>query len=248
MKWRNHLDIADAVADALALPPYQKEILRQASVEPDKHGERVLHFDGKGEPHLRWMRHHRPEAQVIESLLRKGRRAFLEGREDDAIWCVGKALHFLQDDCVSTGLLGRAHDEREDEISDHRVSRETVAAGAREAEVSLNFMRECVRSVTPCRDPLVALNRAGLFSGAVAASVLRGCSSDRGLLDEWQLVRRRFQMIVLPAAGALVITALAASVLVNEPLIALASVPGLLAPWAYRRYWFLKEEMSWFGP
>ena len=68
MKWRNHLDIADAVADALALPPYQKEILRQASVEPDKHGERVLHFDRKGEPYLRWMRHHRPEAQVIESL------------------------------------------------------------------------------------------------------------------------------------------------------------------------------------
>src|SRR5512135_194074 len=106
MKWQNHLEIADAVAEALALPPGLKEILRQASIEPDKHGERLVRFDGKGEPHLRWMRHHRPEAQVIESLARKGRIAFLEGRDDDAVWCLGKALHFLQDDCVSTGLLG----------------------------------------------------------------------------------------------------------------------------------------------
>ena len=95
MKWRNHLDIADAVADALELSPHRKEILRQASVEPDKHGERVLHFDRRGEPYLRWMRHHHPEAEVIEAMAWKARYALLEGREDDAVWCVGKALHFL---------------------------------------------------------------------------------------------------------------------------------------------------------
>ncbi len=174
MKWRNHLDIADAVADALSLSPDQTEILRQASIEPDKHGERVLRFDRKGEPYLRWIRHHRPEAEVIEALAWKGRRAFLAGREDDAIWCVGKALHFLQDQCVSVGPLGLGHDGSELAISDHRVSREAVLSGVRGAKVSAHFMRECVRSVRPSRDPVAALNRAGLFSGALAASVLRG--------------------------------------------------------------------------
>jgi hypothetical protein len=246
MKWRNHLDIADAVADALALPFYQKEVLRQASVEPDKHGERMLHFDRKGNPYLRWMRHHHPEAQVIESLAWKGRRAFLEGRDDDAVWCVGKALHFLQDDCVSTGLFGMAHDDIEEAISGLRLSRETVVSGVRGAKVSVSFMRECVRSVKSCRDPEAALGRAGLFSGALAASVLRGRTPDRRLMEEWQSVRHRFRLVVLPASLLLAVAGLMSSLLSNDPRIALLVMPALLAPFAYRRYWFLKEEMTWF--
>jgi hypothetical protein len=247
MKWRNHLDIADAVADALELPSHQKEVLRQASVEPDKHGERLLHFDRNGEPHLRWMRHHRPEARVIESLAWKGRRAFLEGRDDDAVWCVGKALHFLQDDCVSTGAFGRAHDDSEEAISDLRLSRETVVSGVSGAKVSMNFMLGCVRSAKPCRDPEVALNRAGLFSGALAASVLLGRTPDRRLMEEWLSVRRRFRLAVLPSSLSLAAAVLMSSLLVNELIIAPLAMVALLAPWAYRRYWFLKEEMTWFG-
>ena len=98
----------------------------------------------------------------------------------------------------------------EDAISDHRVSRETVVRRSRERPRSpLNFMRECVRSVKPCRDPMMALNRAGLFSGASAASVLRGRTPDRGLLEEWLRARRRFRLVVLPASLALAIAALA---------------------------------------
>ncbi len=247
MKWRNHLDIADAVADALALSSYQKEVLRQASVEPDRHGERVLRFDRKGEPYLRWMRHHRPEVELIESLAWKGRRAFLQGREDDAVWCLGKALHFLQDYCVHIGPFGAGHDGSEMAIADHRVSRETVASGASGATVSVTFMRKCLRSVKPCRDPTMALDQAGLFSGALAASVLRGRTPDRRMLEEWRCIRRRFRLIVIPASSLFAVGALVLSVLVNEPTIALLALPALSAPLAYRRYWFLKEEMAWFG-
>ncbi len=247
MKWRNHLDIADAVADALELPPHRKEILRQASIEPDKHGERVLHFDRRGEPYLRWMRHHHPEAEVIEAMAWKARHAFLEGREDDAVWCVGKALHFLQDDCVSIGALGTRHDSSEEAISELRLSRETVVSGVQGAKVSVNFMRECLRSIRPCRDPTTALNRAALFSGALAASILRGRNPERRLLLEWLATRRRFLIRVVPASVVLAIAALVSSLLADEPLFALFALPALFAPIAYRRYWFLKEEMTWFG-
>jgi hypothetical protein len=246
MKWRNHLDIADAVADALSFSPGQKEILRQASIEPDKHGEKVLRFDRNGEPYLHWMRHHRPEAEVIEAMAWKGRRAFLAGREEDAIWCLGKALHFLQDQCVSVGPLGKGHDSNELAISDLRVSRETVLSGVRDAKVSASFMRECVRSVRPSRDPVTALNRAGLFSGALAASVLQERYPDRGLLAEWQLAKRRF-WLALFASLAFAIAAPVASLLAAVPLVALAGLPALAAPWAYLRYRFLREEMAWFG-
>ncbi len=247
MKWRNHLDIADAVADALELSPHRKEILRQASVEPDKHGERVLHFDRRGEPYLRWMRHHHPEAEVIEAMAWKARYALLEGREDDAVWCVGKALHFLQDDCVSLGPLGTRHDRSELAISELRLSRETVVSGVRGAKVSVNFMRECLRSIRPSRDPMTALDRAALFSGALAASVLRGRNPERRLLSEWLATRRRFLLGVVPASFALAIAAFVSSLLANEPMITLIAFPALFAPFAYRRYWFLKEEMTWFG-
>jgi hypothetical protein len=246
MKWRNHLDIADAVADALSLSSYHREVLRQASVEPDRNGERVLHFDRKGQPYLRWMRHHRPEVAVIESLAWKGRLAFLEGREDDAIWCLGKALHFLQDYCVSIGPFGTGHDGSEEAISEHRVSQETVVSGARGAKVSVAFMRECLRSIKPCRDPMMALNQASLFSGALAASVLRGRAPNRRLLEEWQRTRRRFRMAIIPISSSVAIGAPLAALLANEPLIALILLPALLAPWSYRHYWFLKEEMAWF--
>jgi len=247
MKWRNHLDIADAVADALALPSHRREILRQASIEPDKHGERVLRFDRKGEPYLRWMPHHRPDDEVIEALAWKARRAFLEGREDDAVWCMGKALHFLQDDCVSTGPLGKGHDSSEDAMAELRLSRETVASGVNNAKVSVNFMRECIQSVRPCRDPLMALNRAGLFSGALAASVLQGKNPERWLKQEWIVAKRRFRLVVLPTAILLASAALVASLMANELLIVLLALPALIAPFACGRYWLLKEEMSWFG-
>lgn len=247
MKWRNHLDIADAVAEALGLPPYLREVLRQASVEPDKHGERLMQFDRKGEPSLRWTRHHRPEVEVIESLAWKGRRAFLEGRQDDAVWCVGKALHYLQDECVSTGLLGIKHDDREDAISDHRVSRDAVLSGVRGAEPSASFMRDVLRSIRPNRDPVKALDRAGLFSGALAASVLLEREPNRRILLEWQGARRRFRTVVLPASIMVAVVASMASFLLGEALIVLAVVPAFLAPIAYRRYWSTKEEMAWFG-
>ena len=247
MKWRNHLDIADAVADALALSPYQREVLRQASVEPDKNGERVLRFDRKGELYLRWMRHHRPEVEVIESLAWKGRLAFLEGRDDDAIWCVGKALHFLQDYCVSIGPFGMGHDDSEIAISEYRVSQKTVVSGVLGAKVSVAFMRECLRSVRPCRDPMMALNQAGLFSGALAASVMRGRAPDRRLLEEWQRTRHRFRLAIVPASFSVAVGAPLTSLVSNEPLISLFALPALLAPWSFRHYWFLKEEMAWFG-
>jgi len=221
--------------------------LRQASVEPDKNGERVLRFDRKGQPYLRWMRHHRPEVQVIESLAWKGRLAFLEGREDDAIWCLGKALHFLQDYCVSVGPFGMGHDGCEEAISEYRVSQETVVSAVRGSTVSAAFVRECLRSVRPCRDPMTALNQATIFSGALAASVLRGRTPDRRLLEEWQRTRRRFRLVIVPISFPVAVGAPLISFIVNEPLIALFMLPALLAPWSYRHYWFLKDEMAWFG-
>ena len=144
---------------------------------------------------------------MIESLAWKGRRAFLERREDDAVWCVGKALHYLQDECVSTGLLGTKHDDREDAISDHRVSRDAVNSGVRGAEPSAHFMREVLRSIKPNRDPVKALDRAGLFSGALAASVLLEREPDRRILLEWQGTRRRFWTAVLPASVLVAVVA-----------------------------------------
>jgi hypothetical protein len=216
-------------------------------VEPDKNGERVLRFDRKCQPYLRWMRHHRPEVEVIESLAWKGRHAFLEGRDDDAIWCLGKALHFLQDYCVSIGPFGMGHDDSEDAISEYRVSRRTVFSAVCGAKVSVAFMRECLRSVKPCHDPTIALNQAGLFSGALAASVLRGRAPNRGLLEEWQRTRRRFRLMIIPVSFSAAVGAPLMSILANEPLIALFALPALLAPWSYRHYWLLKEEMAWFG-
>jgi hypothetical protein len=194
------------------------------------------------------MRHHRPDDEVIEALAWKARRAFLEGRDDDAVWCMGKALHFLQDEYVSIGPLGRGHDSSEDSISELRLSRETVVSGVQGAKVSVNFMRECIQSVRPYRDPLMALNRAALFSGALAASVLRGKDPERGLKLEWIAARRRLRLVILPTTILLAIAAFVVSLMTNEILIALVALSALLAPFAYRRYWFLKEEMSWFDP
>jgi hypothetical protein len=54
--------------------------------------------------------------------------------------------------------------------------------------------------------------------------------------------------VILPTTILLAIAAFVVSLMTNEILIALVALSALLAPFAYRRYWFLKEEMSWFDP
>jgi hypothetical protein len=122
-----------------------------------------------------------------------------------------------------------------------------VASGVRGAKVSVAFMHDCLWSIKPCRDPLVALDQAGIFSGALAASVLRGKVPSRRLLEEWQRARRQFWMVAVPASFSVAVGAPLLSLLVNEPLVALFALAAVLATWSYRHYWFLKKELTWFG-
>jgi hypothetical protein len=138
------------------------------------------------------------------------------------------------------------HDDSEIAIADYRVSQETVTSGVRGAKVSVTFMRDCIRSVKPCRDPMLALKQAGIFSGALAASVLRGREPDLRLVEEWRRTRRRFR-IILPVSLSIAVGTLMTSILVNDLLVVLLALSILLMPWIYRPYWFLKEEMIWFG-
>ena len=65
MKWKSHLEIANAVAERLDLPKEMSEVLRQGSIQPDREGDKVITRDGRMLLRRRRVRHHRPAQRAF---------------------------------------------------------------------------------------------------------------------------------------------------------------------------------------
>jgi len=144
MKWKSHLEIADAVSYQLGLPEGLSRVLREGSIQPDREGDKVVVKEGVLLRRRR-VRHHRASKRFIRSLLTTARMAHLEGREEDAIWCLGRALHYIQDGSVAVGPLGWFHDRRESEIAVEHPFPSAIRLGEDVANPSPIFIDLCLR-------------------------------------------------------------------------------------------------------
>jgi len=171
MKWKSHLEIADAVSCQLGLPEGLRRVLREGSIQPDREGDKVVVKEGVLLRRHR-VRHHRASKRFIRSLLTTARTAHLEGREEDAIWCLGRALHYIQDGSVAVGPLGWFHDRRESEIAVEHPFPSAIRLGEGVATPSPIFIDLCLRLLSPKRRSDAAMHQACMLSSALAFSVL----------------------------------------------------------------------------
>lgn len=248
MKWKNHLQIANLVADELSLPRELREVLRQGVIQPDKEGDKVVRFDRQGLPYRQRVRHHKVRWRFIMSLVWKARLAHLEGREEDAVWCLGRAMHYVQDRSVAIGPFGILHDRREAEIGRRKASPESVEVGAIAAAPSPIFVEMCLRTLAPRRSPHAALHQACALSSAMANAVLSDPTPGPMFQHDLLRLQRRHRRLFFPAALLAGAIPLALAPLLGDPYIAVLSLPlavgVLMSDLAYRDG---KKSARWFA-
>jgi len=249
MKWKSHLEIADAVSDQLDLPNHLRKILRQGSIQPDQEGDKTVIRDRRGIVLRRRMRHHRAARRFIKGLLWKARIAHLEGREEDAIWCLGRALHYVQDRSVRTGPFGWFHDRREAEIGRKPVPFEAVLLGERASASSPYFIDLCLRSLSPKRGTGSAIHQASMLSSAIAFAVLADPNPNRSRANELEGSQRRCSHLLLPLSLGTAMVAIIIGLSLEEALLVLASLPiSLTALMLDSRMLALRDEIRWYVP
>ena len=248
MKWRSHVDIAEAIAEELGLTDEIEEVLIRAIIEPDRHPERIIRFSRERGFYAIRMRHHRPEKKRIMCLIWKARLALLEGRNEDAVWCLGKALHYVQDLSVDPGLFYWKHDAREEAIGRYRTSEQPMRTGIENAISSPHFVEECLDRLKPKSQPGAALFQATLYSSSIAAAVLDERAPSASAKKRMLGSVRRHAWLVAPLAFASASGLVVASFLMGAQWLAVAApLLGYLVLWADRPYHHLKHEARWHG-
>ena len=249
MKWKSHLEIANAVAERLDLPKEMKEVLRQGSIQPDREGDKVITRDCGMLLRRRRVRHHRATKRFIKGLLWKARTAYLEGRELDAMWCLGRALHYVQDRSVAVGPFSWFHDAREAEIGSRRVPPDAVRIGEEAAVPSPLFIDLCLRSLSPKKGPSSAMNQASMMSTALAFAVLLDPYPSRELAVQIKMGESRHRMVFIPLAVGAAAVLSSIGLWLGQPVVVASSIPTaivILSLDSKRR--MLKREMEWFAP
>ena len=247
MKWKNHMEIARAVAQALTLSPVLASILVEGSVQPDKEADKIIRVNREKTLYRARMAHHRADRRFIMNLIWKARRDRLEGRDEDAVWCLGRALHYVEDLCVATAPFGMSHDSREEAIGRHRVNENAIMGGIRNSLNSPHFVWRCLLSLRSKRDPEDALFQAAMYAAAISASVLGPVRPPRHLMHEIRGAKLAHWLIFLPLASALAAIFVYLAFTLQPLLVLAAPLLFLMTLLADRRYAYLRKEARWFG-
>jgi hypothetical protein len=249
MKWKSHLEIANAVAERLDLPKDMCEVLRQGSIQPDREGDKAITRDGRMLLRRTRVRHHRATKRFIKRLLWKARTAYLEGRGEDAMWCLGRALHYVQDRSVAVGPFHWFHDAREAEIGSRRVPPLAIRIGEEAAVPSPLFIDLCLRSLSPKKGSFSAMNQASMISTALAFAVLLDPYPSRELAVQVKMIERRHRLVFVPLAIVAASALASFGIWLGQPVLAASSIPAaivILSLDSKRR--MLRREKDWFAP
>ncbi|MEM0449059.1 MAG: hypothetical protein QW520_04490 [Methanomassiliicoccales archaeon] len=247
MKWRNHFEIAMAIAEELQLPPRLKNILKLAIIQPDREAEKVLRLNINFLPHRKRVRHHRPSRRFLRHLIWKAREAFLQGREEDAVWCLGRALHYIHDGSVAAGPLYVFHHRREKALEKRRVDFRAVRIGAERSLPSPLFVDMCLRLMKPRRDPKASMYQACMLSSAISHAVLAWPCPQLGLRYELKQAEKRHKKLILPLAYVSSFTSSFCLLILGQ--VQLLPLTALLALGILRldsSYYFYQREAQWF--
>jgi hypothetical protein len=247
MKWKSHTAIARAIAAEMNLPDELERAFCAGSIEPDKKPDLAYRVSKGGRTYIGRAPHHMPPTGTIMAYAWRARKAYLEGNDYWAVKSLGRALHYVQDKCVHTGFRMWRHDARESDIADLTPPRKAVCEGIEMARCSPRFVRECIVTVRPRRDPRKAMYDATLYSSAIFASVIGPVDAEERFNTDYERAVRGHRCRYA-IATALIAASGAAAYMLDEPLImvpgTMAAVAAVKIDPAFRR---AMDEAEWFG-
>jgi len=247
MKWKTHIAIARAISNSLNLPKDLEKALSQGSIEPDKYPDKVLRV-GKRRVYTVSASHHDSELGIIMKHIWNARLCYLSGDNFQAMKSLGRALHYIQDKSVSKGFLGLSHDSREEALSYQAIPENAIERGIYIAICSPHYVKKCIKSVKPKKNPYEIMNQACMYSTAIAKAVLGSRTPSNELVENFKSAKERYHKRTIPIAIGIFGVILIISLIMQNFLYIIF---GILAGYIIQRldfkYHYLKDEAKWFG-
>lgn len=247
MKWKSHWAIARAISREVGLSPELERALCEGSIEPDQRPDTIVRSGKTGRVYLSRAPHHAPPAGLIMAYMWRARRAYLQGNDYWAIKTLGRALHYLQDKCVHTGFMNRAHDSREAAIATEEPSPSAVRRGIEMSICSPSFVKHCIDKVRPRRNPREAMFEATLYSSAIFAAVLGLTPTSQRFRNDYGRAMRGRKLRIAGGIATLVVVIIFTLLVHEILLLPLGALLSSAIVWLDPNYYKIREEARWHG-
>lgn len=257
LKWKSHIAIAKAIAATMGFPKDLEKEFSQGSIEPDKRPDRVVGVSGRGRVYVAHAPHHKPSLGIVMKHVWNARLSYLNNDHKGSVKSLGRALHYVQDSCVSKGFLGLSHGSREEALLSQVVSVDLIEAGFKEAVCSPHYVKKTIRSVKPCMDLGEIMRQACFYSAAITKAVLGEKKPSTKLLEDFESAKEKYRRRTIPISVGIALLAILATVTTFilwhletwqlAFLLTISVSAGCLTQKLDHKYHYLKEEAKWFG-
>lgn len=240
MKWKDHRRLIGAATQRHHVSPFTYKGLMEGVVYPDKtnswrkkHGKRLES-------------HHHPDTDKIIKLIWQARRHWLNGKENDAGFQLGRALHYIHDSLVSKGFLGWSHDSNENEINTLHINENALYAGIVDSECDPFYAERLVHYSSP-QSPEKALEMASYITASLIKAVLNYQEIPLALEEESKIASIQHTKYQKAGIGTGLIIFLLAIFINSVQLILFAPVLGFIVIKMDGRYYRTEKKLKWFN-
>ena len=241
---------------SLGFPKDLEKAFSQGSIEPDKRPDKIVRVGGRGRAYRSRAPHHKPRLGVVMKHVWNARLSYLDKDHIEAVKSLGRALHYVQDSCVSKGFLSLSHNSREEDLLRQMVSEDSIKMGFNMAVCSPHYVKDTIRSVKPSGDLSEIMRQACLYSAAIAKAVLGEKKPSSKLLVDFGSANEKYRKRTIPVSIGVIIVILLASLVAFifwrlelwhlAILVASSISAGYIAQRFDLKYHYLKEEAKWF--
>jgi len=249
VKWKTHRMIAKVIGDEFNFPPKLVRVLSRGSIDPDIHPDYTYRVYGYRRTKIRKtaISHHNVSTSLIMKYIWKSRDAWLKGDMEDALFNLGRALHYVQDKCVSKGFLGLFHDKIEKNLSEASLPKYSFSDIKKDAKSSPRFIKNVLNSLSPEKDAYKILEKAITTSILITASTLGSKEIPKELLEAYKNAKQKFTKRTKPISIGVGLISSILLFIYNPPLFPIGLLLGYVIYWSDRNYHNLKEEARWYG-
>lgn len=177
MKWKDHIRIIRAATQKQHVPAATYRGLLAGVIYPDK-------TNSWRKEHGKLMEsHHNPDNDKIMNLIWQARRFWLNGRENDAGFQLGQALHYIHDGLISKGFIGLFHDSNERKIQTLDIHENIIESAMKDSKSDPFYVEDLLQRVSS-QGPEKAFETATYITASLIRTVFNHQSIPDGLKDE----------------------------------------------------------------
>ncbi len=241
MKWEDHKRLIMAATQQHRVPPHTYTGLLNGVVYPDKTNNWLKN---QGKP---LQSHHNPDTNKIIKLIWQARRHWLNGKENDAGFQLGQALHYIHDCLVSKGILGLSHDLNENKINTLYINNNALYAGIADSRCDPFYVEKLVYCNSP-QSPEKALEIAAYTTASLIKAVLNHQAMPPELEEEYNYAKMRHTNYLKAGIGAGFAILLVAVLINSIQLILFAPVLSFIVVKMDSGYYRIEKIWKWFFP